>query len=773
MLREYFPLLSAFIFLIASATSMAQHCNAVLEGTVVDSHTGAPVPYAEVYLKGSQTGAFTDENGYYRIAHICPGSYTVVCTHISCTHSEADIYIQAVTRKDILLEEHTFTIDHVVISSRRPGPRTSAPSDQVAGSTLARRQGGSLAETLEHLPGVHALQTGATIAKPVINGFHSNRILLLNNGVRQEGQQWGADHAPELDPYTAERITVIKGASSVRYGPDAMGGVILIDPPSLFAGDVPAHKVHLAANSNGGMTGGSAASGWKLNSRDTWRARLQGTARRSGNLASPDYYLSNTGLSESGLSAAAAMRSSRRSLDIYYSFYASRIGILRDAHIHNVQDLQTALQRGRPLSNGRFTYMIDRPMQRVSHHLLKLQYGWESARSDRFTLTLGTQYDDRREFDAHRPYNELLEGIANLILGLTTQNAELLTEIATYRYWTTTIGVQVQFQWATTARGRLIPAFQSQQGGLFALQRWRKPGFPLEAELGLRHDLRWVQLTESPRGADDLPRQFFSNPAASLGATYRLRENCTLMLHIGSAWRAPTANESFAHGVHHGTASYEIGNRNLRAERALNTALTLTAGKADQWNIQAESFYYRVYDYIYSRPDTVPTLTIRGAFPTFRFEQADSDLYGFNLGTQVRLLHGLWWQTSGSLLYGYNRAAEEPLIWIPPANITQTLSWRWRKHTPPIKDAELSISGAWVARQSRTPGTGDLAPPPPGYFLLSAELSGAFRLWKLDWQLSVKGGNLFDTAYRNYLNRLRYFADEPGRNISIRLNTFF
>ncbi len=773
MLREYFPLLSVFIFLIASATGIAQDCDAVLEGTVVDSHTGTPVPYAEVYLKGSLNGAFTNENGYYRIESICPGNYTVVCTHISCTHTEADIHIRSVTRKDILLEEHAFVIDHVVISSQRPGPRTASPSDQVSGAALARRQGGSLAETLEHLPGIHALQTGATISKPVINGFHSNRILLVNNGVRQEGQQWGADHAPELDPYTAERITVIKGASSVRYGSDAMGGVILIEPASLFAGDVPAHKIQLAANSNGGMAGGSVSSGWKLNSTDTWRARLQGTARRSGNLASPDYYLSNTGLSESGLSATAAMRNGRRSLDIYYSFYASRIGILRDAHIHNVQDLQSALQRGRPLSDGSFTYSIDRPMQQVGHHLLKLQYGWENARADRFTLTLGTQYDDRREFDAHRPYNELLSGVANLILGLATQNVEMLVEIAAYRHWTTTIGAQGQFQWATTARGRLIPAFQSQQGGLFALQRWRKPGFPLEAEFGLRQDMRWVQLTESPRGADDLPRQFFSNPAASLGATYRIRDNCTLMLHFGSAWRAPSVNESFAHGVHHGTASYEIGNRDLRAERALNTALTLTAGKADSWNIQAEWFYYRVYDYIYSRPDTVPTLTIRGAFPTFRFEQADSDLYGFNISTRLRVLHSLWWQTSGSLLYGYNRATEKPLIWIPPATTSQTLSWKWAMHDSPIREAELGISGSWVARQSRTPRTGDLAPAPAGYFLLGAELSGGFRLWGADWSLSIKASNLLDTAYRNYLNRLRYFADEPGRNISIRLNTFF
>src|SRR5690606_33154577 len=91
---------------------------------------------------------------------------------------------------------------------------------------LQQVQGTSLAAQLQSIPGVSMLQTGGTIAKPVINGMYGNRVLILNNGVRQQGQQWGAEHAPEIDPYIANQLTVVKGAESVRYGSDAIGGVI-------------------------------------------------------------------------------------------------------------------------------------------------------------------------------------------------------------------------------------------------------------------------------------------------------------------------------------------------------------------------------------------------------------------------------------------------------------------------------------------------------------------------------------------------------------------
>lgn len=98
---------------------------------------------------------------------------------------------------------------------------------------LSKTRGRTLGESMKELTGVTTLTTGNSISKPVIHGMHSDRILILNNGIRQEGQQWGSEHAPEIDPFIANKLSVVKGAQSVRYGANAIGGVVLVEPANL------------------------------------------------------------------------------------------------------------------------------------------------------------------------------------------------------------------------------------------------------------------------------------------------------------------------------------------------------------------------------------------------------------------------------------------------------------------------------------------------------------------------------------------------------------
>ena len=144
-----------------------------------------------------------------------------------------------------------------VTAEKKQDISTNAKSE-LKGIPLFQTAGQTLSGSLQNIPGINAIQTGPTISKPVIHGLHSNRILILNNGVRQEGQQWGTEHAPEIDPFIANRVTIIKGAASVRYGSDAISGVILVEP-AILAPDKPLEgEVNLVAGTNGQMGAGSA-----------------------------------------------------------------------------------------------------------------------------------------------------------------------------------------------------------------------------------------------------------------------------------------------------------------------------------------------------------------------------------------------------------------------------------------------------------------------------------------------------------------------------------
>src|SRR5690606_33922304 len=101
------------------------------------------------------------------------------------------------------------------------------------------------------IAGVNILRTGSNIAKPVLNGLYGSRLLIVNNGVRHESQQWGLDHAPEIDPFSAQSITVIKNADAVRYGPDALAGVIVLVPDTADSDRIFSGRVNSIFQSNG------------------------------------------------------------------------------------------------------------------------------------------------------------------------------------------------------------------------------------------------------------------------------------------------------------------------------------------------------------------------------------------------------------------------------------------------------------------------------------------------------------------------------------------
>lgn len=137
----------------------------------------------------------------------------------------------------------TFPVQHleeVVITAGRPGITAGAVSNRISSSEIHRAAGSSLATLLERISGVSSLSTGTTVSKPVIHGMHGNRILIINNGARQTGQQWATDHAPEVDINESGNILVIKGADGVRYGSDALGGIIVMEqPPFRFRAGTP------------------------------------------------------------------------------------------------------------------------------------------------------------------------------------------------------------------------------------------------------------------------------------------------------------------------------------------------------------------------------------------------------------------------------------------------------------------------------------------------------------------------------------------------------
>lgn len=763
------------MFALASfVPASAQDCQLHLGGKVTSAGNQAPMPYANVLIKELEKGAITDASGNYHITGLCPGQYTIVCSYIGCDHMERSFELTNNMVLDIELHEHAISIEDVVVKSKAVLAKPTQASITINESDMASGKGLNLAEALRQLPGVAVLNTGATIAKPVIQGLHSNRILLMNNGVRQEGQQWGAEHAPELDPYLANQITVVKGAAGVRYGAEAIGGVILVNPRPLPTSQGLGGEANLAAFSNGrsgvasAMLEGATRAKWGLS------GRIQGTLKRGGNLQTPDYYLENTGVLERNFSWAAALKRLHWETELFYSNFYTRLGIFSGSHIGNLTDLQNAINRGRPLSDGSFSYTLARPQQRVLHELFKWRSLLKTDESGKWSLQLARQFNRRQEYDAHRLFGSLPNDYSDpdIEFELTSYTADLEWEHQPWGNWRGQLGASGILQVNTTDRGGLIPDYNSQSGGVFWIERWKNYPRPWEFELGARYDIKRLEATG--RSADTMSQQLtFGNLSGTLGFIYHLSEFWTLKMTSATAWRSPNVNELFSEGVHHGSASYEKGDPRLQAERAFNTNLSIETDNLRNFKASLTLYYNLIDNFIYLAPASQPVLTIRGAFPAFYYAQADSRLMGLDWSAAWNFSKGWALESGISLLRARNQSSNEPLALMPPDRLQHGLKYSFQPLFEKAEAPFVKLSVINVLKQTRTPASGDYAPPPSAYALLQLEAGAAFRLGHQPVQIGLAAFNLLNTRYYDYLNRFRYFAAETGRNISLRLSVPF
>lgn len=732
----------------------AQDCRLTVAGRVLDAHDGTPLPFTTVYVAETGKGTLADTSGRFVLESLCAGTYTLVASHVGCDPERTVMHVDRDTVLVIFLEHHIELLDPVTATAYRVEETASQTRGELAGTALKRLAGRSLAQMLTRINGVRMVQTGPGIQKPVIQGLYGSRILIIQNDVRQEGQQWGVDHAPEIDPTVAGRLVVIKGAEGVRYGPDALGGVILIAPDPLprTPGTGGSVQSEFQTNGWGGklaatLQGGIGHTGWG------WRST--GSARILGDQRAPAYILSNTGLREWGWSGQAGYTGNRHTLDVYYSFYAGEFGILRAAHIGNLTDLETAIRAPEPWYQRPFGYEVINPRQKVWHHLAKA----EASRrvDDLWTLKsrLSFQADDRQEYDIRRGDRDDRPA---LDLRILTTQWELIAEHRPWRHWKGSAGISVQhqtnFNQPGTGTRPLIPNFITATASVFALERYLADDWEWEA--GGRYDFRYLEVSRiDENGRLVAPAYRFSNINFSTGGLWRFAPRWSLLVNVGTAFRPPGVNELFSQGLHHASAAIEEGNDRLKVEKAIKAVTTIRfAGQ--RASLELSGFVQRIGGFIYLRPEAEYALTIRGAFPVFRYVQTDALLTGADLQMQWAPGGGWSWMGQASLVRADDLRSDHYLFGIPPVQFFQELTWE----KPGVKSGHLwqvALSARHVLRQDRSPSS-DFQPAPSGFTLLSA--SAALEMPRS--RITIGADNLLNNTYREYLDRLRYFADGPG-----------
>lgn len=734
-----------FLFLLLPASALLAN-PVLLEGRVIDGETKDPLPGAlitipdlKISVVANATGNFTfnniPEKGRFLVEVRFIGYKTLIQTvDLSQTSSLVfELFPSTIEAKEVVVTGTAFSSDN---------RKNSTAVSSVTKDQLVNRPSGNLVDAIAKVPGVSQVTTGGGISKPVIRGMSYNRVVTLVDGAKQEGQQWGDEHGIEVDQYSAERVEVLRGAASLLYGSDALGGVInILEPLPSPEGQIRGELL-TSYQFNNGLSGSSAMLKGNHNGF-VWRAR--GSYKNAYSYNAPGGRIANTGYNEKDLNGELGFNKKWGYAHLNLSSFRSNIGLPdfeRNDAGNFVDTSGTVLSDQQLKSRDLFL-----PFQDIRHYKIALN-SHVLLGGGRLRSILAFQDNQRRELQNTRTDPALF-------FDLKTYSADFKYYFNESKGWEPVIGLSAASQDnKNKAKELLIPDYRSGEVGIFAYAKksWQSTTFNFGGRFDYRN-IDGVQMT-----ADGAPKfnnfsNSFSNVSGALGFTQEFTEHFNFKANLGSAFRSPNIAELSSDGVHEGTFRYEIGNNNLNPENSYYGDLAFEFNN-NTVSASIGAFNNYINNYIYSRQIYNETILVdTKTFPVYRFIQDNANLSGFEASLTLHPAELIHFENSFSYTRGVNRASNKPLPFIPAAVLRNEL--RLEPDFKGVKSSYLSIALDNVFRQNRVD---NFETPSKGYSLMNLGMGTTFMLKNQPLRMNVSVNNLFDKAYYDHLSRFK-----PGR----------
>lgn len=743
-----------------------------ITGTVINAQTDKPLIGATIYIPDLKKGAVTDAEGHYEIKGLPAGKYLLEVRYAGFTTIAEKVLIHDHTQKNWILSPAVIEGNEVVITGVSKATEVQKqPSHISVLSHLQLQQitTDNIIGKIAELPGVSAITTGPDVMKPVIRGLSANRIVVVNNGIRQEGQQWGDEHGIEIDSYSAGTIEVLRGASSLMYGSDALGGVVQILPPK------PAFEGHITGNlianyqANNGLI---AYHGDVKGNKNGFTWHIYGTGKLAHDYKNKyDGYVFNSKFREANFGAGIGINKQWGYSHLSFSSYDLHLGLPegeRDSATGKFLK-ETALNDSTAIEvlatqDDFMKYHPYIPRQRVQHRKITWDNKLRMGMSD-LKATFAYQQNRRREYE-----DILAPDEPGLFLKLNTFNYNAHYSLPEISGWNTTFGTNGMTQ--TNKNGGdefLIPTYNLLDIGIFGITQ--KTVHRLTITGGLRYDARWIHSKALMKEGKLHFKAFnknFSSLSGSAGVSWRAMQHLVLKANIARGFRAPSIPELAANGVHEGTLRYETGNTNLKPE----ISSEFDAGaEFNNRHISASlyAYYNSIQHYIYSRKllaasaaDSVHH-TDEGDFKVFQYQQTNAHLYGLEAAVDIHP-HPLDWlhfkntfsYVRGIRVNGTDSTRDLPRI--PAGRLITELGFNFPHTGHTFQKIFLNIELNNTFAQNHFLSAYRTETATPGYTLLNIE-AGTDVVNKnkktiFSFYFSVK--NLANVAYQDHLSRLKY-----------------
>ena len=785
---------------IITFSGYSQQCTYNFKGVITDYHDGTSIFGATIFIKSLNKYTTSDNQGKFEIKNLCSGEIHLFISHISCETKEIVINLTKDIYKEFYLEHHLNELNEIIVKTTSKSEKTSIEQSLKKG-IISNFTDKSLGDALNTLSGVSSLNAGNSIVKPMIHGMHSSRLLIINNNVRMFDQEWGDEHAPNIDINSSERIDVIKGANTLKFGSDAIGGLILIKPKKYAVKDSLFGSTITSFNANG--LGGNINSEIVKTYKSGFYTKIQANYKQFGDFSTPNYNLTNSGLRNINTSLRMGYNGYEKGFNAYYSFVSNEIAILQSSHIGNVNDLVTAINSKEPRVMEAFSYDINFPKQNILHHLAKIEAYKRFKDFGKLSVQYDLQINRRKEFDLRRGD---LKDTPVIDLRLFTNSIQTDLEIDAFDDFKINSGILARYQQndaiSGTGTNPLIPDFDKYDAAIYSVVNYNLNASS-SFSAGLRYDfskidarkrystIDWKEtynydeiFPEFETGIVDgtriltNPKFTFHNISASLGYSKLFKNDVALLINYGLATRVPNPSELFSDGLHHSAARIETGLLTMNKEIANKFIISLERNN-DNFGFIISPYLKQIEDFMQLIPVGITT-TIRGAFPVWEYQQVNAQIFGVDIDLNKKISSKFDYQGSISLLKGTNLTDNIPLIHMPSANFRNQITYKNDR----LHQLSISLKHKTVLQQNQFPDYNfntfnailqedvfvDISTTPPSYSLFDLTTSAVFKAFKKgNLKLEFNIENLFNVAYRENLNRLRYFADELGRNFNLKI----
>ncbi len=765
--------------------------NGSFTGTVKDAKTSMPLAGVSVYIADLKIGGSTNEAGDFNIHNLPEGKHLVEISHIGYSTIAEQIDINEQTVKEYLLEQSVVENNAVIITGVGVATQLKRSPFQVSvlrKDDLLQTTSTNIIEALAKKPGVSTLSTGPAISKPVIRGLGYNRVLTINDGVRQEGQQWGDEHGIEIDEASVNKVEILKGPASLIYGSDAIAGVINIitnvpvENNTIKANVLSSYQTNNNARAlNANIAGNVNGFNWNLYSSSNAAADYRNKY---------DGRVFNSKFKQNNFGGYAGYNGSWGYSHLVFSNFNLKAGLVEGER----DELGYFIK---PIAGGGEARVTDEdfksttpliPYQHIRHFKIATDNSIKFGKS-RLNLNVGYQQNRREEFGNPDNLNERA-----LYFDLKTVTYTAQFHLPENNGWKTSLGVN-GMQQQNTNKGveQLIPDYNLFDIGGYVYVQKAMDKITLSG--GARYDTRDLNVKTLMDGNDIKGESFnksFSNFSGSLGLTAQVAKQLNLKLNLARGFRSPSIPELASNGAHEGTIRYEYGDNNLKSE----TNTQLDAGvefSTEHISINLSAFYNSFNNFIFYRKlqsaaGSDSMVNVDGSNLTaFKFDQTNATLSGVEATLDIHP-HPLDWlhvENTFSLTTGKLKEAiesSEYLPFIPAPRLISEVRCNFNKLTKGVVNFYAKVELDNTFRQDKIFTAYNTETATTGYTLLNAGVGADFigTNGKMLFSLHLAGINLTDVAYQNHLSRLKYGAENMatgrvgvfnmGRNFSIKLN---